>query len=35
MRIATWNSTPQRAPAQALNWLAQNPVDVLCLQEPS
>lgn len=34
MRIATWNvnSLKIRAP-QVLDWLASNPVDVLCLQE--
>jgi len=34
MRIATWNvnSLSVRLP-QVLDWLAQNPVDVLCLQE--
>ena len=34
MKIATWNvnSLSVRLP-QVLDWLAQNPVDVLCLQE--
>ncbi|MFN7851262.1 MAG: endonuclease/exonuclease/phosphatase family protein, partial [Dolichospermum sp.] len=34
MKIATWNVNSVRTRLeQVINWLTENPVDVLCLQE--
>ena len=34
MKIATWNVNSVRTRLeQVINWLSENPVDVLCLQE--